>query len=98
MLIVSAKPKQWGPLREVMADHHGVFYGLDASRPQNVTSSKIKQALRQVDAAIVCVDGVDGKAVKLAARHAEKYEVAFEKAPSSDQHHVEHALGRLQLD
>ena len=98
VLIISAKPKQWGPLREVMADHHGVFYGLDASRPQNVTSSKIKQALRQVDAVIVCVDGVDGKAVKLAARHAEKYDVAFEKAPSSDQHHVEHALGRLQLD
>lgn len=98
VLIISAKPKQWGQLREVMADHHGVFYGLDASRPQNVTSSKIKQALRQVDAAIVCEDGVDGKAVKLAARHATKYEVAFEKAPSSDQHHVEHALGRLQLD
>ncbi|WP_295746286.1 hypothetical protein [uncultured Limosilactobacillus sp.] len=97
VLVISAKPKQWGPLREVMADHHGVFYGLDASRPQNVTSSKLKQALRQVDTAIVCEDGVDGKAVKLAARHAEKYGVAFEKAPSSDQHHVEHALGRLQL-
>lgn len=98
VLIISAKPQEWAPLKSVVADHHGVFYGLDASRPQNVTSSKLKQALRQVDAAIVCEDGVDGRAVKLAQRHADKYEVAFEKAPSSDQHHVEHALGRLQLD
>lgn len=98
ILIISAKPKQWTPLREVMADHHGVFYGVDASRPQNVTSSKLKQAIRQVDAVVVCEDGVDGKAVKQAARHAEKYGAAFEKAPSSDRHHVEHALGRLQLN
>lgn len=97
VLVISAKPDQWAPLREVMADHHGVFYGLDASRPQNVSSSKLKQALRQVDAVIVCEDGVDGKVSKLARRHADKYGIAFEKAPSSNQHHVEHALGRLQL-
>ena len=98
ILIISAKPKQWAPLREVMTDHHGVFYGVDASRPQNVTSSKLKQAIRQVDAVVVCEDGIDGKAVKQAQRHAEKYGAAFEKAPSSDRHHVEHALGRLQLN
>lgn len=98
VLIISAKPKLWGPVRQVLADHHGVFYGLDASRPQNVTSSKLKQALRQVDAAVICEDGVDGKAIKQAQRHAEKYGVVIEKAPSTDQHHVEHALGRLRLD
>ena len=95
VLVISAKPKQNDELKSAVDEHHGMYYRLDASRSQNVTSSKLKQAIRQADLVIVCQDGIDKKTTELAQRHAQKYEKKCALSPASDKRALSHALARV---
>ncbi|WP_367341969.1 DUF2325 domain-containing protein [Limosilactobacillus sp.] len=94
VLVISAKPKQKDELKSAVNEHHGIYYRLDASQSQNVTSSKLKQAIRQADLVIVCQDGIDKKTSELAERHSQKYDKKFALSSASDKRALSHALAR----
>ncbi|WP_283583046.1 hypothetical protein [Limosilactobacillus difficilis] len=94
-LVISAKPDRNDELKAAVDDHHGIYYRLDASRVQNVTSSKLKAAIRQADLVVICQDGIDKKTTELAQRHAQKYAKPATLATASDKRALDHALARL---
>ncbi len=78
----------------MIAKHHGVFHGLDASAEENVSSSKIKRAIRDADFVIVCIDAIHHRISQLANHHAKRYEKPLAIANVTSNTAVERAVAR----
>lgn len=93
LVITGVRDKVQG-LKPVIAKHHGVFHGLDASAEENVSSSKIKRAIRDADFVIVCIDAIHHRISQLANHHAKRYEKPLAIANVTSNTAVERAVAR----
>ena len=81
-------------MKNVVDQHHGVYHGLDASMEDNVSSSKIKRAIRDANFVIVCIDKIHHRISQLANHHAKRYDKPLAIANTSANTMVERAIGR----
>ena len=93
LVITGVRDKVQG-LKPVIAKHHGVFHGLDASAEENVSSSKLKREIRDADFVIVCIDAIHHRISQLANHHAKRYEKPLAIANVTSNTAVERAVGR----
>jgi hypothetical protein len=93
LVITGVRDKVQG-LKQVIAKHHGVFHGLDASAEENVSSSKLKREIRDADFVIVCIDAIHHRISQLANHHAKRYEKPLAIANVTSNTAVERAVGR----
>lgn len=94
VLVITGDKKQVKELKSVVDQHHGVYHGLDASMEDNVSSSKIKRAIRDADFVIVCIDQIHHRISQLANHHAKRYDKPLAIANTSANTMVERAIGR----
>ena len=81
-------------LKAVVAKHHGVFYSLDASMEENVSSSKIKRAVKDADLIVVCIDRIHHRISQLTTHHAKRNDRPFAIASTTSNTAVERAIFR----
>lgn len=93
LVITGVRDKVQG-LKPVIAKHHGVFHGLDASAEEKVSSSKIKREIRDADFVIVCIDAIHHRISQLANHHAKRYEKPLAIANVTSNTAVERAVAR----
>ena len=93
LVITGVRDKVQG-LKPVIAKHHGVFHGLDASAEEKVSSSKIKREIRDADFVIVCIDAIHHRISQLANHHAKRYEKPLAIANVTSNTMVERAVAR----
>lgn len=94
VLVITGDKEQAKELKAVVDKHHGLYHGLDASMEDNVSSSKMKRAIREADFVIVCIDQIHHRISQLANHHAKRYEKPFAIANTSSNTMVERAIGR----
>lgn len=94
VLVITGDKKQVKELKNVVDQHHGVYHGLDASMEDNVSSSKIKRAIRDANFVIVCIDKIHHRISQLANHHAKRYDKPLAIANTSANTMVERAIGR----
>lgn len=93
LVITGVRDKVQG-LKPVIAKHHGVFHGLDASAEEKVSSSKIKREIRDADFVIVCIDAIHHRISQLANHHAKRYDKPLAIANVTSNTAVERAVAR----
>ena len=93
LVITGVRDKVQG-LKPVIAKHHGVFHGLDASAEEKVSSSKLKREIRDADFVIVCIDAIHHRISQLANHHAKRYEKPLAIANVTSNTAVERAVAR----
>lgn len=94
VLVISGDKDQIKELKAVVDKHHGLYHGLDASMEDNVSSSKMKRAIREADFVVVCIDRIHHRISQLANHHAKRYEKPLAIANTSSNTMVERAIGR----
>lgn len=93
LVITGIRDKVQG-LKPVIAKHHGVFHGLDASAEEKVSSSKLKREIRDADFVIVCIDAIHHRISQLANHHAKRYDKPLAIANVTSNTAVERAVAR----
>lgn len=93
LVITGIRDKVQG-LKPVIAKHHGVFHGLDASAEEKVSSSKIKREIKDADFVIVCIDAIHHRISQLANHHAKRYDKPLAIANVTSNTAVERAVAR----
>lgn len=94
VLVVTGMRSKVQDLKPVIAKHHGVFYGLDASMEEKVSSSKLKKAVKDADLVVVCIDKIHHRISQLTTHHAKRYERPFAIANTTSNTAVERAVFR----
>lgn len=94
VLVVTGMRSKVQELKPVIAKHHGVFYGLDASMEEKVSSSKLKKAVKDADLVVVCIDKIHHRISQLTTHHAKRYERPFAIANTTSNTAVERAVFR----
>lgn len=94
VLVITGVRNKVKGLKPVIDKHHGIFYGLDASAEENVSSSKLKREIRDVDFVIVCIDAIHHRISQLANHHAKRYEKPLAISNVTSNTSVERAIAR----
>lgn len=94
VLVVTGVRDKVQDLKPVITKHHGVFYGLDASMEEKVSSSKIKKAVKEADLVIICIDKIHHRISQLTTHHAKRYDRPFAIANTTSNTAVERAIYR----
>lgn len=94
VLVVTGARDRVQDLKAVVAKHHGVFYSLDASMEENVSSSKIKRAVKDADLIVVCIDRIHHRISQLTTHHAKRNDRPFAIAATTSNTAVERAIFR----
>lgn len=94
VLVVTGARDRVQDLKAVVAKHHGVFYSLDASMEENVSSSKIKRAVKDADLIVVCIDRIHHRISQLTTHHAKRNDRPFAIAATTSNTAVERAVFR----
>ncbi|WP_270642690.1 DUF2325 domain-containing protein [Limosilactobacillus mucosae] len=94
VLVVTGARDRVQDLKAVVAKHHGVFYSLDASMEENVSSSKIKRAVKDADLIVVCIDRIHHRISQLTTHHAKRNDRPFAIATTTSNTAVERAIFR----
>lgn len=94
VLIITGVKTHEQDLKEVVSKHGGVYYSFDASMEANVSSSKLKKAIKEAQMVIICTDRIHHRVSQAAIHQAKRHDLPYAMATTTSNAAVERAMYR----